>query len=92
MVKGSRRVHRMRVGHYDTGCDFDCVGLFDFVMAHYADDIALMRLNLWDDTGGCSMVLFGLLAQWLERHSYKMCGPGSIPGQATVIENCYRYC
>ena len=51
MVKGSRRVHRMRVGHYDTGCDFDCVGLFDFVMAHYADDIALMRLNLWDDTG-----------------------------------------
>lgn len=51
MVKGSRRVHRMRVGHYETGCDFDCVGLFDFVMAHYADDIALMRLNLWDDTG-----------------------------------------
>lgn len=80
MVKGSRRVHRMRVGHYETGCDVDCVGLFDFVMAHYADDIALMRLNLWDDTGGCSMVLFGLLAQWLERHSYKMCGPGSIPG------------
>lgn len=51
MVKGSRRVHRMRVGHYETGCDFDCVGLFDFVMAHYADDIALMRLNLWKDTG-----------------------------------------
>lgn len=22
----------------------------------------------------------GLLAQWLERHSYKMCVPGSIPG------------
>lgn len=21
MVKGSRRVHRMRVGHYETGCD-----------------------------------------------------------------------
>lgn len=79
MVKGSRRIHRMRVGHYETGCDFDCVGLFDFVMAHYADDIALMRLNLWKDTG-CSMVLFGLLAHWLERHSYKMCGPGSIPG------------
>lgn len=52
MVKGSRRIHRMRVGHYETGCDFDCVGLFDFVMAHYADDIALMRLNLWNDTGG----------------------------------------
>lgn len=51
MVKGSRRVHRMRVGHYETGCDFDCVGLFDYVMAHYADDIALMRLNLWKDTG-----------------------------------------
>lgn len=51
MVKGSRRVHRKRVGHYETGCDFDCVGLFDFVMARYADDIALMRLNLWDDTG-----------------------------------------
>ena len=51
MVKGSRRVHRMRVGHYETGGDFDCVGLFDFVMARYADDIALMRLNLWDDTG-----------------------------------------
>lgn len=32
MVKGSRRVHRMRVGHY-------------------ADDIALMWLNLWKDTG-----------------------------------------
>lgn len=31
--------------------DSDCVGLFDFVMAHYADDIALMRLNLWNDTG-----------------------------------------
>ena len=51
MVKGSRRIHRMRVGHYDTGRDYDCVGLFDFVMAHYADDIALMRLNLWNDTG-----------------------------------------
>ena len=23
---------------------------------------------------------FGLLAQWLERHSYKVCVPGSIPG------------
>ena len=52
MVKGVRRVRRMRVGHYETGCSaFDCVGLFDFVMAHYADDIALMRLNLWNDTG-----------------------------------------
>lgn len=52
MVKDSRRVRRMRVGHYETGgSDFDCVGLFDFVMAHYADDIALMRLNLWNDTG-----------------------------------------
>lgn len=51
MVKGSRRIHRMRVGHYDTGRDSDCVGLFDFVMAHYADDIALMQLNLWNDTG-----------------------------------------
>lgn len=52
MVKGSRRVHRMRVGHYKTGGgDFDCVGLFDFVMAHYADDVALMQLNLWNDTG-----------------------------------------
>lgn len=51
MVKGIRREHRMRVGHYETGRDSDCVGLFDFVMAHYADDIALMRLNLWNDTG-----------------------------------------
>lgn len=51
MVKDTRRVHRMRVGHYETGRDSDCVGLFDFVMAHYADDIALMRLNLWNDTG-----------------------------------------
>jgi hypothetical protein len=52
MVKGVRRVCRMRVGHYDIGgSDSDCVGLFDFVMAHYADDIALMRLNLWNDTG-----------------------------------------
>lgn len=49
MVKG---VRRMCVRHYETGCsDSDCVGLFDFVMAHYADDIALMRLNLWNDTG-----------------------------------------
>ena len=48
MVKG---VRRMRVGHYDTGRDSDCVGLFDFVKVHYADDIALMRLNLWKDTG-----------------------------------------
>lgn len=32
-------------------CTSYCVGLFDFVMAHYADDIALMRLNLWNDTG-----------------------------------------
>ena len=46
MVKGVRRVHRMRVGHYETGGSD-----FDFVMAHYADDIALMRLNLWNDTG-----------------------------------------
>lgn len=51
MVKGTRRVHRMRVGHYKTRRNVDCVGLFDFVMAHYADDVALMRLNLWDDTG-----------------------------------------
>ena len=52
MVKGVRRIRRMRVGHYASGCsDSDCVGLFDFVMAHYADDIALMRLNLWNDTG-----------------------------------------
>lgn len=52
MVKGVRRMRRMRVGHYETACsDFDCVGLFDFVMAHYADDVALMRLNLWNDTG-----------------------------------------
>lgn len=51
MVRGVRRARRMRVGHYDTGRDFDCVGLFDFVMARYADDIALMRLNLWKDTG-----------------------------------------
>jgi hypothetical protein len=50
MVKGVRRIRRMRVGHYETVCsDFDCVGLFDFVMAHYADDIALMRLNLWNN-------------------------------------------
>lgn len=52
MVKGVRRIRRMRVGHYASGCsDSDCVGLFDFVMAHYTDDIALMRLNLWNDTG-----------------------------------------
>ena len=51
MVKGVRRVHRMRVGHYETGCDSDCVGLFDFVMSHYVDDVALMRLNLWNDAG-----------------------------------------
>lgn len=52
VVKGVRCVRRMRVGHYETGgSDSDCVGLFDFVMAHYADDIALMRLNLWNDTG-----------------------------------------
>lgn len=38
-------------GHYETERDSDCVGLFDFVMAHYADDIALMQLNLWNDTG-----------------------------------------
>lgn len=48
MVKGVRCV---RVGRCVSGCsDSDCVGLFDFVMAHYADDVALMRLNLWDDT------------------------------------------
>lgn len=52
MVKGSRRVHRMRVGHYETGCDFDCVGLFDFVMAHYADDIALMAVEFVEGYGG----------------------------------------
>ena len=51
MVKGVRRIRRMRVGHYDTGRDSDCVGLFDFVKVHYADDIALMRLNLWKNTG-----------------------------------------
>lgn len=51
MVKGVRRVRRMRVGHYETGRDSDCVGLFDFVLAHYADDVALMRSNLWNDTG-----------------------------------------
>lgn len=52
MARGVRRMRRMRVGHYETErSDSDCVGLFDFVMAHYADDIALMRLNLWNDTG-----------------------------------------
>lgn len=52
MIKGVRRVRRMRVGHYETDCsDSDCVGLFDFVMTHYIDDIALMRLNLWNGTG-----------------------------------------
>ena len=52
MVKSVRCARRVRVGHYACGCsDSDCVGLFDFVMAHYADDIALMRLNLWNDTG-----------------------------------------
>lgn len=49
MVKGVRRA---RVRRHESGCsDSDCVGLFDFVMAHYADDIGLMRLNLWKDTG-----------------------------------------
>ena len=49
MVKGVRRV---RVGRYASGrSDSDCVGLFDFVMAHYSDDVALMRLNLWDGMG-----------------------------------------
>ena len=52
MVKGVRRVRRMRVGHYETGrSDSDCVGLFDFVMTHYAEAVALMRLNLWNDMG-----------------------------------------
>lgn len=52
IVKGVRRVCRMRAGgHYETGRDADCVGLFDFVMQRYADDIGLMRLNLWKDTG-----------------------------------------
>ena len=52
MVKGIRRIRRMRVGHYASGrSDSGCVGLFDFVMVHYAGDIALMRLNLWNDTG-----------------------------------------
>lgn len=46
MVKGVRRVRRMRVGHYDTGCsDSDCVGLFDFVMSHYAYDVTRLQLN-----------------------------------------------
>lgn len=52
MVKGVRRICRTRVGRYASGrSDSACVGLFDFVMTHYADDIALMRLNLWNDTG-----------------------------------------
>lgn len=52
LVKGVRRARRMRVGHYETRrSDSDCVGLFDFVMAHYATDVALMQLNLWNDTG-----------------------------------------
>ena len=52
MVKGVSRVRRMRVGHYASGCGgLGCVGLFDFVMAHYADDVALMRLGLWNDAG-----------------------------------------
>lgn len=25
-------------GHYEVGRDADCVGLFDFVMEHYADE------------------------------------------------------
>ena len=40
----------------------------------------------------CSMVLFGLLAQWLERHPYEMCGRGSIPGWGGFVENRYRSC
>lgn len=31
MVKSTRRIHRMRVGHYASlWSDSDCVGLFDF--------------------------------------------------------------
>lgn len=45
MVKDTRRVDRMRVGHYETGRDSDCVGLFDFVMSHYAYDVTRLQLN-----------------------------------------------
>ena len=48
----------------------------DYVFAHCRDMVDLMRRGV---VGGvrCSD---GLLAQWLERHSYKMRVPGSIPG------------
>ena len=48
----------------------------DYVFMHCRDIVDLMRRGV---VGGvrCGD---GLLAQWLERHPYKMCVPGSIPG------------
>jgi hypothetical protein len=48
----------------------------DYVFAHCRDMVDLMRRGLWGEVR-CGD---GLLAQRLERHPYKMCVPGSIPG------------
>lgn len=64
-VRGDRRVKGDVVGAKWFKCDSY---VSDYVFAYCRDIVDLMRRG------------DGLLAQWLERHSYKMCVPGSIPG------------
>jgi hypothetical protein len=43
---GGSVVKSVRVKRYAAGCgDSGCVGLFDFVMSHYAYDVTRLRLN-----------------------------------------------
>lgn len=70
-VRGEQRVKTVVINAKWFKCDSY---VSDYVFAHCRGIVDLMRRGLWE--GGCD----GLLAQWVERHSYKMCVPGSIPG------------
>ena len=49
MIRGVLMLMK-RIWHSILACV--CVLSLVFVMAHYAGDVALMRLNLWNDTVG----------------------------------------
>lgn len=68
-VRGEQRIKAVVINAKWFKCD-------SYVFTHCRDMIDLMRRGFvgWVRCGD------GLLAQWLERHSYKMCVPSSILG------------
>lgn len=69
--RGERRIKTVAMSAKWFKCDSY---VSDYVFAHCRDMVDLMQ------AGSVGGVGDGLLAQWLERHPYKMCVSGSIPG------------